>query len=108
MLARNKVIIITDTQQRIVFASSNITVMKDYLPSEVLGQTPRMFQGEATESKTRAVIRRAMSRLRPFHVVMTNYRKNGTSYRCEINVQPVLSKTHFPTHFIAFQNIVGE
>jgi len=106
LIDKNRVILVTDTEQRIVFASSNMIIMNGYTPGEVLGKTPRMFQGESTEPKSRAVIRNAMSRLRPFHVVLTNYRKNGVPYLCEIESFPMLNRHHMPVHFIAFENII--
>lgn len=106
LTGKNKVILITDMQQRIVFASSNMFIMNGYLPGEILGKSSYIFQGEATESKPRAVIHEAIYRLRPFHVQLTNYRKNGTPYLCEIEAYPMLNQHNIPVHFIAFENII--
>lgn len=106
LLGKEKVVIITDENQNIVFASSNLSRMTGYNVSEVLGKTPRIFQGAGTEAKTKFAIRKALGRLQPFHVVLTNYKKNGQPYRCEIEAFPMINKHHYPVHFIAFENSI--
>ena len=99
-----KVIVVTDLRLNIVFASSNMVEMTGYLPKEVIGQTPKMFQGEETSEAIRAEIRKAVDAIQPFHVTLTNYKRNGVPYNCEVNAYPVFNSEGKPVNFIAFEN----
>jgi PAS domain-containing protein len=46
---KEEVIIVTDAKLTIVFASQNMIKMNGYSPTEVLGKSPKMFQGEVTD-----------------------------------------------------------
>jgi PAS domain-containing protein len=59
-------IIITNANSEIVFASGGITQMNGYQPFEVIGKTPKMFQGEATSLETRKSIKIATSKPNAF------------------------------------------
>ncbi len=104
---REQVILLTDIQQTIVFSSHNIIALTGYHPEEVIGKTPRMFQGSATASSIRSEIRDAMKNSLPFHVTTMNYKKDGSIYRCEIDAIPLFNRKHIHTHYIAFEKIAS-
>ncbi|MEP7257660.1 MAG: hypothetical protein ABI687_04720, partial [Flavitalea sp.] len=56
LLQRGSVIVVTDPQLHIVFASSNMPEMNGYLPREVIGKKPGIFQGRETCAITKAAI----------------------------------------------------
>jgi PAS domain S-box-containing protein len=101
---QGKVVVVTDLSLKIVFASNNMVEMSGYLPKEVLGRTPNIFQGAATSEATRKDIREAVAALKPFHVTLLNYKRNGVPYDCEVEAFPVLNDAGKPVHFIAFEN----
>lgn len=108
LLRQRKVIVVTDLQLRIVFASSNMPDMNGYEVADVLGQTPKIFQGEATDRASLQAIRNAIDARAPFHGSIVNYRKNKTIYHCEIATFPVFSdKSGELVNFIAFENIAA-
>ena len=102
----NKVIVVTDPNLNIEFASKNMLGMNGYLPNEVVGQSPRIFQGEATTEHERAAIRRAVQEVKPFDEVITNYKKDGSLYKCRIEGFPVFDHTGQLVNFIALENTV--
>ena len=100
---KEEVIILTDAKLRIVFASHNITAMNGYTANEVLGNSPRMFQGEHTNATTSTEIRNAVIEMKPFEKTLINYKKNGETYICLIKGYPVFNKKGELSHYIAFE-----
>lgn len=105
VLAGKEVILVTDPAQVIRFATYNMVGMNGYQPEEVLGKTPKIFQGAGTQPEMRANIREAIIKRIPFKGTILNYRKDGTPYNCVVEEYPVWSKTGSLVHFIAFEKI---
>lgn len=100
---KDGVVIITDVNLRIVFASHNIVKMNGYIEAEVLGKSPKMFQGEATNQITSNEIRKAIIDQQPFEKTVMNYKKNGEVYACLIKGFPVFNIKGKLSHYIAFE-----
>jgi PAS domain S-box-containing protein len=102
-LKTNDAILVTNTNLQIVFASYGIAEMSGYKPSEVVGNSPKMFQGTGTSIEKRAEINQAILVRKPFEATLTNYRKNGEPYECHIRSFPLFNKKGELTHFIALE-----
>jgi PAS domain S-box-containing protein len=102
-----RVVLVTNTEQVICFASANMIGMNGYLPDEVFGKQPKMFQGKDTEPDVRKQIREAIVRRLPFSGSIVNYRKDGTPYHCLVDEYPVWNKQGRLVHFIAFEKIAS-
>jgi PAS domain S-box-containing protein len=100
---QEEVIIVTDTKLNIVFASHNMIKMNGYLEAEVLGKSPKMFQGAATDLTILNEIRSAILIPEPFEKTIVNYKKNGDVYGCKIKGFPVFNTKGKLSHFIAFE-----
>lgn len=100
-------IIITDKYFKIIFTSRNFSKINGYLPTEIIGKSPTMFQGEATSTATRARIKTALNNLKPFKEVILNYRKNGETYWCEIEAYPMFSKKGEFLNYIALEKFAA-
>ena len=103
MVYEKNVVIITDTHLNIVFASANIYQLNGYTPNEVIGKTPKLFQGENTCTKTSKRIRKAINDHRPFSEQILNYKKNKESYYCTIKGFPVFNQKGDLINYIAFE-----
>lgn len=101
------VIVLTDVNLKIVFASKNMVSMNGYLPSEVIGQHPKMFQGEATNINVSKIIGEAVKNRVPFQEVVINYCKDGSLYKCEIKGYPIFDSSGKLRNFIAFEKMVA-
>ena len=99
---KEEVIIVTDAKLKIVFASHNIVKMNGYVEAEVLGKSPKMFQGEATNQITSNEIRKAIVEQQPFEKIVMNYKKNGEVYACLIKGFPVFNFKGDLIDYIAF------
>lgn len=100
---KEEVVIVTDVNLNIVFASHNIVKMSGYKPGEVLGKSPKMFQGKETSMITSNEIRKAIQLQEPFEKTVLNYKKNGSIYSCLIKGFPVFNLKGQLSHYIAFE-----
>ncbi|TPN85465.1 PAS domain-containing protein [Aquimarina algicola] len=100
---KQSVIVITNPNLKIVYASKNIEKLNGYTPKEVIGNSPKMFQGRDTCSKTSAKVRTAIDNEAPFEISILNYRKDDTPYYCLIKGFPVHDKRGKLVNYIAFE-----
>ena len=104
LIWENKVIVVTDNLLNILHASVNIFEMTGYAPGEVVGNNPKMFQGTATEPDERSRIRQAVENHRPFKTIITNHKKDGSTYKCHIEAYPVFNIDGKLVNFVALEN----
>ncbi|MCG9794079.1 PAS domain-containing protein [Flavobacterium algicola] len=100
-------ILITNSNQEIVFASPGIYKMNGYYTHEIIGKTPKIFQGELTSSVSRENIKTAIQNNLPFKEVIVNYKKDGSTYLCEIEAYPKFNKKGELVNYIAFERIAS-
>ncbi|MBS7256701.1 PAS domain-containing protein [Flavobacterium branchiicola] len=103
---KNEVVLITDLSLKIIFASNGIRRMTGYKEDEVLGHTPKIFQGPATSKIVLEEIKEAIQLNIPFKKTLDNYKKNGETYRCSVDAVPVYNLKGKVSHFIAFEKEV--
>lgn len=97
------VILVTDLQASIVFASQNIVMMNGYKSEEIIGKNPKIFQGESTSKVVSDEIREAILLEKPFEKTVVNYRKDGEVYNCHIKGFPIFNIKGRLSHFIALE-----
>jgi len=102
-LDADTVILVTDAAINIVFSTRNIIRMTGYHHSEVLGKSPKIFQGQDTSKEISLEIRSAINSNKPFEKTIVNYRKDGTPYECHIKGFPIFNSRGHLSHFIAFE-----
>lgn len=107
LLKKDQVVIITDIKQHIVYATHNITAMNGYLPAEIEGRRPNIFQGPLTDKKTTTRIKSAIRKRVPFEAVIVNYRKNGTTYKCWLRGEPIFDIGGELVNFVAYEKEVA-
>lgn len=107
LLTQGQIIIVTDTDLKIVHASHNMILMNGYRPDEVLGKKAKMFQGAETSKKTTGEIRKAIRKELPFEAVIRNYRKDGTAYNCLLKGEPIFDTKGKLVNFIAYEKEVA-
>ena len=100
---KNEVVLITNLEQKIIFASKGISKMTGYTENEVLGKLPKMFQGSETSTIALKEIRIAIEKQIPFEKTILNYKKSGETYNCTIHGFPVFNLKGVLSHFIAFE-----
>jgi len=105
--AEKNVVIVTDPKLNIVFATKNMWNMSQYHPEEIIGKSPKMFQGELTSRTTLKVVSDAVRQNKPFEVTVVNYKKDGSTYNCRIQGQPIYDHKGKVVNFIAFEEEVA-
>ena len=101
------VIVVTDAQLKIVFATKNIKSMNGYEANEVVGNSPKMFQGKQTDLQVSNEIRQAIINKIPFEKNVINYCKDVSLYKCHIKGFPVFNHKGEVINFIAFEKIAA-
>ena len=97
-------IVLTDKNQNIIWVNEGFTTMTGYAKKEVLKRTPGFLQGKKTSKKKTAEIKFRLEEDKPFSTSLVNYRKNKSTYNCELHIFPLYNiKT---THFIALEREV--
>lgn len=100
-------IVISDPRQPddpIVFCNPAFEKMTGYSQKEVLGRNCRFLQGPDTDPATIEQIRSALRQEQECHVVIKNYRKDGTPFWCELSISPVMSLTGQVINFVGIQS----
>lgn len=110
----NDAIVVTDAQNinnpgpEIVYVNPAFTRMTGYEPDEVIGQSPRIFQGPSTDRATLDKIRRAIEKNESIDVEIVNYTKKKHAYWVEISLSPVFDEDGNCTHYVAIEKDITD
>lgn len=77
--------------------------MVGYSVDELVGQSPRVLQGTATERHILAEMGRRLRSGQAARSVITNYRRNGEIYLCAFEIQPVTEPDGRIVAYAAFE-----
>ncbi|HEV8026176.1 MAG TPA: PAS domain S-box protein [Stellaceae bacterium] len=73
----------------IVFANTAATIITGYSVADLIGRNLRMLQGPDTDSGAADALGRAMAEERPAVVTWFNHRRDGTSFRSRLHMNPI-------------------
>lgn len=75
-------VLVTDATKagKIIYANKSFSKLTGYKQSEVIGKTPRILQGPATDKKVVGRLREALLKDKKFEGKAINYKKNGTPF----------------------------
>lgn len=94
-------LVITDLNQKIIWLNDGFTKMTGYSKNFAINRTPEFLQGDQTSVGAKSRIREKIDKGKPFQEVIVNYKKDGTAYKCKINIIPLFND-HI-THYIALE-----
>jgi PAS domain S-box-containing protein len=103
LLSDKWAVIITDTNQIIQYTNSNFEEMTGYADHEATGRRPSFLQGEGTSQYVRQRMRQAIERQKPVRERIMNYRKDRTTYWCQVEIRPIVNRKKQVVNFIAFE-----
>ncbi|WP_296329709.1 PAS domain S-box protein [Reyranella sp.] len=92
----------------IVYANDAVTKLTGYRPEELIGKSPRIFQGPATSRTELARIRTTLEAGSPVRAELINYAKDGAAYWAELDIAPIVDDTSRITHFVSVQRDITE
>lgn len=93
---------------KIVWANQAFSRMTGYDVDEIIGETPRIFQGPDTDRVTLNKVRSALQKERDVDAETVNYRKDGTPYIVNWHLAPVYDENDKLTHWISVQRDVTD
>lgn len=92
----------------IVYCNAALCAMTGYSEAELLGKSPRMLQGPATDRQVLQRLRDCLDTGAYFEGAAINYRKNGEIYHLEWNISPVRDDADAIQYFVSVQRDVTE
>ncbi len=93
-----------DPNHAIIFANSAFCRISGYALEEVLGRNCRFLQSGDHEQPELKLIRNALHKQMEIHVVLRNYRKDGSLFWNDLSISPVPDEYGNVTHFIGVVN----
>lgn len=109
--ASNNGIVITDAQQPdnpLIYANPSFEKMTGYTAAEVIGCNCRFLQGDNKDQPQLKELRAAIREGRESHIILRNYRKDGSWFWNELHISPVSDLHGQITHFVGVQNDITE
>ncbi len=108
MLQAKDGVLITDANleepgPRIVYANPALSVMTGFTEDEIVGSTPRLFQGPKTDRAELSRMRSELAAGRDFYGVLVNYDRAGRAYDVELHIGPIRDGRGQITHFVAIE-----
>lgn len=91
----------------ILYVNKALTKISGYASSELIGQTPRIFQGKLTDPTVKSRLHSDLQAGKSHFCEVINYRKDGTPYFAEIYISPMLGNDGKPTHFIGIHRDIS-
>ncbi|MEO1267025.1 MAG: PAS domain S-box protein, partial [Myxococcota bacterium] len=88
-----------DDGPHILYVNDAICQMTGYSIEELLGATPRIFQGSGTERHVLDTIRACLIEGRPFKGELTNYTRDGKPIQVELHINPMFDFNGIITHY---------
>ncbi len=92
----------------ILYVNEAFTQMTGYTSAEIVGKTPSILRGPATDPVQISKIRQALSARSPLRVEIINYRCDGSEYWVELNSVPVTNEQGEFTHWVSVQRDITQ
>lgn len=87
----------------IVYANPAALRQTGYRAAELLGRSPRIFQGPLTDRDALFSFHQAMRHWQPTRQKVLNYRKNGSTFWVEIDIAPLADRDGWYTFWVSVQ-----
>jgi len=92
----------------IVYANEAVLHQTGYRREDLLGRSPRLFQGPDTDRHTTRRFGEVLRRWQPAQMEVLNYSSNGRPYWIELKVAPLADAEGWVSHWISVQRDVSE
>jgi PAS domain S-box-containing protein len=102
-------LLVTDRFGRVEWLNSEFSAMCGFTLSELAGHKPgQVLQGPETDPAAVQRLSTAVAAGQPACETMVNYHKDGSVYRVDIAITPILDDDHVPLWFIAEERKLAE
>lgn len=101
--------VVTDQGGLVLWVNPAFTAMCGYSLAELKGRKPgEVLQGPATDAAAVQRIRESLRARRDCRETLVNYHKDGSRYRAEVHIAPVLADGGDPLWFVAKERKLRE
>ncbi len=110
----NDIVVITEAEPfsepgpRIVFVNDAFERRTGWKREEVLGRSPRLLQGPATQRAELDRIRRALQAWQPVRAELINYTRDGRPIWLELDIVPLADGNGVFTHWVSIERDITE
>jgi PAS domain S-box-containing protein len=110
----NDIIIITEAEPldepgpRVVFVNEAFEKRTGYSKKEILGQSPRILQGEHTQRDKLDLIDECLRKWQPVRTQLINYTKDGEEFWLDLDIVPIVNEKGWNTHWVAVERDITE
>ncbi len=108
LTSSNAAFLVTDLEEKIVDASPAFLRQSGHSLIEVLGRNPRFLQGPKTSRSALDVLRKSIDSRKSCQAELINYRKDGSEFWVQINIDPVRDSNGEVAFFMAVQQDISE
>jgi PAS domain S-box-containing protein len=88
---------------KIIYTNQTLSQMTGYSKEELIGKTPRIFQGPKTDREQLRLMKEALLKHQPYTTEIINYTKSGKPYWVSMDIAPVTDNTGRVSHMIGIQ-----
>ncbi|UPT67881.1 MAG: PAS domain S-box protein [Sphingobacteriales bacterium JAD_PAG50586_3] len=103
----DNMVVITDTNRKIVWVNQAYTIMTGYTLEDVAGQAAGFLQFNKTDQNTVDEIREKLDKHLPVEKELLNRAKDGREYWVKLNISPVYREDRF-VGFISVERDITE
>jgi|GEM_PF-638556 len=89
-----------DAGTPIAYVNDAFVRVTGFAAHEIIGKTPRLLQGVATDKRALDDIRQAQVRRVAYQGGMTYYRKDGSPFEAQVSMRPVMDEFGKPSYWI--------
>ena len=93
---------------RVIYANETFSKQTGYSQEDIIGNNPRILQGQDTDRDTLARIRQGLTAWQPIREEVLNYKKNGEPFWQELNIFPLPNAAGEFTHWVSIQRDITE
>ncbi len=98
----------TGQPMRLIYVNPAFERMTGYSREELGVNSPKMLQGVMTDADTVALLQEKLHLFQPVRVEMINYRKDGSQFWVELNIQPIYDANGLPGGWMSVQRDISE
>lgn len=93
---------------KILYVNNAFTKLTGYTADEVIGKTPRIFQGPKTDRAVLDQLKEHLKKWEPCEATLLNYKKNGEEFWIHMSITPVADEKGWFTHWISIERDVTD
>jgi PAS domain S-box-containing protein len=101
-------VIVTDTEQRIIFINDTYVAMTGYSKVELIGKHPKILQGPETDQNELDKLRYALENCQPGYAELVNYKKSGEKFWTSIAIFPVNDEVNDQKYWVGVKRDITE